>query len=102
LGRSVHTGKRRNFGNGSKEIGLEVNADKTKYMVMSGDQKSRRSHRIKPGNSSLESLEQFRFLVTTVTKKEFCAGRNLAQIEVRDYLLSFDAESFVFQFSVLK
>jgi len=39
LGRSVHTIKK-NTGPlviASKEIGLEVNADKTKYMVMSRD-----------------------------------------------------------------
>ena len=31
----------------SKEIGLEVNADKTKYMVMSRDQNAGRSHSMK-------------------------------------------------------
>jgi len=31
----------------SKEIGLEVNADKTKYMVMPQDQNAERSHSIK-------------------------------------------------------
>ena len=35
----------------SKEIGLEVNADKTKYMVMSRDQIAGRSHDIKIDNS---------------------------------------------------
>jgi hypothetical protein len=35
----------------SKEIGLEVNVDKTKYMVMSGDQNAGRSHRMKIDNS---------------------------------------------------
>jgi len=30
-----------------KEIGLQVNADKTKYMVMSGDQNAGRNHSIK-------------------------------------------------------
>ena len=34
----------------TREIGLEVSADKTKYMVMSRDQKAGRSHRIKTDN----------------------------------------------------
>jgi hypothetical protein len=34
----------------SKETGLEVNADKTKYMVMSRDQNAGRNHRIKMDN----------------------------------------------------
>jgi len=37
----------------NKEIGLEVNADKTKYMLMSRDQNAGRSHDIKTDNSSL-------------------------------------------------
>jgi len=38
----------------NKEIGVEVNADKTKYMVMSRDQNAGGSHFIKTDNSSLE------------------------------------------------
>jgi hypothetical protein len=41
----------------SKQIGLEVNADKTKYMVMSGDQHAGRSHSMKISNSSFERVE---------------------------------------------
>ena len=37
---------------GSKETGLEVNADKTKYMFMSRDQNAERSHNIKNDNGS--------------------------------------------------
>jgi len=37
----------------SKQIGLEVNTDKTKYMVMSRDQNGR-SHSMKTDNSSLK------------------------------------------------
>jgi hypothetical protein len=44
----------------SKEIGLEVNADKTKYKVKSRDQNAGRSHRIKTDNSSFERVEQNR------------------------------------------
>jgi len=38
----------------SKKSGLEINADKTKYMVMFGDQDAGRSHSIKNDNSSFE------------------------------------------------
>jgi len=42
-----------------KEIGLEVNADKTKYMVMSRDQNAGRSHSMKTENSSFERVEEY-------------------------------------------
>jgi hypothetical protein len=38
----------------SKETGLEVNADKTKYMIMSRDQNTGQSHNIKFENYSFE------------------------------------------------
>jgi hypothetical protein len=38
----------------AKEIGLEVNADKTKYMVMSRDQNAGRNHNIRIDNSFFE------------------------------------------------
>ena len=38
----------------SKDNGLEVNVDKTKYMVMSRDQNAGRSHTMKDDNSSIE------------------------------------------------
>ena len=38
----------------SKDIGQEVNAGKTKYMVMSRDQNAGRSHNMKIDNSSLK------------------------------------------------
>jgi len=41
-----------------KEFGLEVNADKIKYMVMSRDQIAGRSHNIKIDNSSYERVEE--------------------------------------------
>ena len=41
----------------SKEIELEVNVDKTKYLVMSRDQNAGRSHGMKTGNSSFEMVK---------------------------------------------
>ena len=56
LGGSVHTVKKNAEAlvAATKENGLEVNADKTKYMVMSRDQDAGRSHIMKTGNSSIE------------------------------------------------
>jgi len=45
----------------SKETGLQVTADKTKYMVMSRDQNVRRSHRIKMDNNSFVRVEEFKY-----------------------------------------
>ena len=39
---------------------LEVNADKTKYMIMSRDQNAGRSHSMKIDNSSTERVEEFK------------------------------------------
>jgi len=67
LGGSVHTIKENTetlvvAGN---EIGLEVIADKTKYMVMSRDQNAGRSHSMKTDNSSFQRVEEFIYLGTT-------------------------------------
>jgi hypothetical protein len=51
----------------SKEIGLEVNAEKTKYMVMSRNQNAEQNHNIKVDNKSFERVEQFKYLGTTLT-----------------------------------
>ena len=53
----------------SKENGLEVNADKTKYMFMSPDQNAGRSHSIKIDNISFERVEEFKYLGTTLTNQ---------------------------------
>ena len=48
----------------TKEIRLEVNADKTKCMIMSRDQNAGRSHSMKYDNSSYERVEEFKYLGT--------------------------------------
>ena len=53
----------------SKEIGLEVNADKTKYMVMSQDQNAGQSHSMKTDNSSIEKVEEFKYLGTSLNNQ---------------------------------
>jgi hypothetical protein len=41
----------------SKEICLEVNAEKIKYMIMCGDKHAGQNHSIKIGNKSFERVE---------------------------------------------
>jgi hypothetical protein len=74
--------KRRRMVVASKEIGLEVNANKTKYMVMSRDQNAARSHCMKIGNSSFERVEEFRYFGTTLT------NQNSIQEEINSRLKS--------------
>jgi len=71
LGGSVHTIKENTEALivTSKEIGLEVNADKTRYMDMSRDQNTGRSHGVKTNNSSFEMVEEFKYLGTTFTNQ---------------------------------
>ncbi|KAJ4431620.1 hypothetical protein ANN_20219 [Periplaneta americana] len=51
----------------SKEIGSEVNPEKTKYMIMSRDENIVRNGNIKIGNLSFEEVEKFKYLGVTVT-----------------------------------
>jgi len=57
----------------SKEIGIEGNADKTKYMVMSRDQNAGRSHSVSIDNSTFERVEEFKCLGTTLTNQNSIA-----------------------------
>jgi hypothetical protein len=71
LGGNVHTIKRKAEAlvGASKETGLEVNADKTKYLVVPREQNSGRSHTIKTDNKSFERVEEFKYLGTTLTNQ---------------------------------
>ena len=62
LGGRVYTikGKTESLIVASKEIGLEVNVDKTKYMVMSRDPNVGRNHGRKIDNSFFERVEDFK------------------------------------------
>jgi hypothetical protein len=61
----------------NKETGLEVNADKTKYIVMSRDKNAGRRHNIKHDNCSFEEAEQFKHLGTSF------ANQNSVQEEIK-------------------
>jgi len=84
LGGSVHTMKKNTKALvvAGMEIELEVNADKTKYMVMYPDQNVGRSHNIKTDNCSFERVEQFKYLGTTLM------NQNSVQEEIKSRLNS--------------
>jgi glycerol-3-phosphate O-acyltransferase len=55
----------------SKEVGLEVNPEKAKYMLVSRCQKAGQRQSIKTGNRSFESVAKFKYLGTTLTDQNF-------------------------------
>ena len=69
----------------TNKIGLEVNADKTKYLVVSQDQNAGQSHNMKVDNRSSERLEEFIYLGTALT------DQNSIQEEIKSRLRSVNA-----------
>jgi len=57
-------------------IGLEVKADKTKYMVVSRDQNAGQTSNIKTDNSSFEMVEQFKYFGTNLTNQNSIPEKN--------------------------
>jgi hypothetical protein len=45
----------------SKEIGLEINIETTKYLLLAHHQKASQNHDIKIGKRSFENVSQFRY-----------------------------------------
>jgi hypothetical protein len=87
LGGRVHTVKEdaETLVAASKESGLEVNADKIKCMIMSGDQDAERSHSIKTDNNSFEWVEELKYFGKSLT------NRNSIQEEIKSRLNSGNA-----------
>jgi hypothetical protein len=64
LGRSARSIKKNaeTLVGASKETAIEVNADKTKNMLMPQDQNAGRSHSIKTDNGSFERVEELKYI----------------------------------------
>jgi hypothetical protein len=69
----------------SKEVGLETNVEKTKYMLLSSHKNVGQNRDIKIVNRSFENMSQFKYLGTTVT------NQNLIQEEIKRRLKSGNA-----------
>jgi sorting nexin-29 len=72
LGGSVHSIKKNaeDLMIASKEICLEVNGEKTKYMIMSRNQNAGHRHNINVDNKSFERVEEFKYLGATLTNRK--------------------------------
>jgi hypothetical protein len=66
----------------SVEAGLEINVQKTKYMLLSHHQNASQNRDIKITNRLLENVSQFKYLGTTLT------NQNLIQEEIKRRLNS--------------
>jgi hypothetical protein len=53
----------------SRYVGLEINAEKTKYMIMSHPQNSGWNQNIRIANELFENVANFKYLGTTLTNK---------------------------------
>jgi uncharacterized protein YwbE len=56
----------------TKEIGLDVNIQKTKYLFVPGDQHTGKLYKIMWGNKSFESVEEFKYSVKIRTTTKNC------------------------------
>ena len=68
LGKSIHTIKKNTKALvvANKEMGLEVNAGKTKYMVMSQDENAGQNHNMRIDSMPHERVEQLKYLGATL------------------------------------
>jgi sorting nexin-29 len=69
LGDNVDTLKKnaQSLINASKEVGLEVNAEKTKYVLLSRHQNAEQNRNIKIADRSFENVAQFRYFGMTAS-----------------------------------
>jgi hypothetical protein len=97
LGGSIHSIKKNteDLVIASKEIGLEVNTEKTKYMVMSQTHYAGQNHNVNIDNTSFERVEEFKYLGTLMNRnsiheeiKSRLKSRNACYHSVQNLLFS--------------
>jgi ribosomal protein S2 len=82
---TIRKKKQKLLNDASKEVGLEVNTEKTEYMLLSCHQNSGQNHDTKTANRTFENVAQLRYLGTATT------NQNLIQEEIKRRLDSANA-----------
>jgi hypothetical protein len=68
----------------SKEIGLEVNSEKTKYMFMSRHQTAGQSNDIRVANKSFEKVAKFKYLGSTLMDQN-CIHKEIRMLSTMQF-----------------
>jgi hypothetical protein len=84
-----------------RDIGLEISAEKTKYMIMSRYPNSGQNQNIRIANESFENVATFKYLGTTLTNQNDIHNE-IKSSKFRECLLSFSPKSFDFTSHIKK